>query len=216
MTDKWVTINSELLELWNKHDGGPLKSFPALYHQMNENPELIIITLNPADAWKRNGFSAQDHRWPNDIDLYLKEGCAALSDNSINAEGLFLKSMGAIATDCGAKTWAQIDMFRFVGQNANTVRELLNDKSHKQFLDDHIAWTKSLIQRLAPKVVIIASTDARDIIKTKWGITATKDEEELGEYHLGEIQMVMLGMWWRGGVSKELRMRVVHRIRELL
>ena len=43
MTDKWLTINSELVDLWKNHSGGPLKSFPALYHQMDENPEMMSL-----------------------------------------------------------------------------------------------------------------------------------------------------------------------------
>jgi len=198
MRSLWVQCNGELLDLWCRHAGGPQKKFPAVYHDQEDSPELVVLGLNPSKTLAE----IEEFQWTDDT-LQLEELLAHCNKTYTDWTSGWTERMQRFAEECGASSVAQADVFRVMGSDANEVLEQLGWKGNclGGFGEEHSLQTKALIQRLQPRVVVVASMHALRIMQRYWNLEGRRDLcERHGEYALGDIRLVCLGMWWKGTI----------------
>ncbi|MBP7139408.1 MAG: hypothetical protein KBA47_00545 [Caldisericia bacterium] len=194
------SINKEIISIWEKY---PEKirgeNLPLVYPFFNKG-ELLFIGCNP--SLRKN--SKEDFKFNlSKIDNLLKFE----KQNQQNPKDQYFGKFVKIANSIGL-TWNHIDLFYYRETNQNKFKEkILNNpkakvKNFNDFNDfgkDQIKFSINLINKINPKIILVANAFSSSLIKTllKERIKYSKEEG----YHLLELNSKEIPIFFSSMIS---------------
>ncbi|MFA5071562.1 MAG: hypothetical protein WC511_04325 [Candidatus Pacearchaeota archaeon] len=215
-------INKQILEIWKKYPQEIRGEYmPLLYPKFNEEAELLFIGCNPSFREGAEEYIPKfDEIDENKITELIKgEGKRRQKDSNDN----YFREMVKLSEEVGMP-WNHLDLFYYRETKQNEFKKKLLKLNKKRiifenfdaFAKEQFEFSIRLINKIKPKIIIVANAFASDLVKNYFKLGREKFSNEYGCYFIEKTPIFFSSMLSGGHLDKYSRERLVWHIKGTL
>jgi len=176
-----IILKESLKIIWSKESYSAFCEYKPVAPQEVLKNSLLFIGINPS-RWKKEKipFCNEDRCTPSFYPLSQKSGHR------------YFNKFPDIALRTGVQ-WTHFDLLYINKTKQNIVKTIITKPNGKEFIEEQLRLSKSILDLCAPKVIIVNNAMARDLMRDNLEMNFVFDEK-IGTHRWNKIPVFFTSM----------------------